>query len=388
MDELGRYYTSGGVSKLLVSCFLQDDPKSVLDIGVGGGALVHAARQRWNQADFYVADIDRKSIAEVSSALPFVKVLKIDGLSGKIDSRDRMTVGNIDVAICNPPYRRTQKTPAVLEVLRKAGLPDCRLLKKITSDIIFLAKNLAMLREGGELGIIVPDTIVSGREFELFRKDLITRHCVFGAIQIPDGVFKKTEARTHILLIRKGGCTPEKVQVRMSDRNGTTGPGLSVSKDALVERMDFTFHQWKSKNCGSQGKMTLGELNVEIKRGRQTKKQLEQMGIPYFHTSSFPQTPGDEIRFDRDDADTGIVARPGDILVARVGKRCIGKTAVVASGSRTITDCVYRLRAPDEWGTRLARALISPEGKAWMESNARGVCARVICKADLLSFSI
>ena len=272
MDELGRYYTSGGVSKLLVSCFLQDDPKSVLDIGVGGGALVHAARQRWNQADFYVADIDRKSIAEVSSALPFVKVLKIDGLSGKIDSRDRMTVGNIDVAICNPPYRRTQKTPAVLEDLRKAGLPDCRLLKKITSDIIFLAKNLAMLREGGELGIIVPDTIVSGREFELFRKDLITRHCVFGAIQIPDGVFKKTEARTHILLVRKGGSTPEKVQVRMSDRNGTTGPGLSVSKDALIERMDFTFHQWKSKNCGSQGKMTLGELNVEIKRGRQTKK--------------------------------------------------------------------------------------------------------------------
>lgn len=59
------------------------------------------------------------------------------------------------------------------------------------------------LRDGRELGIILPDSVMTNHYYNDLRKDLLFNHNIKCIIQLPDNIFNKTEARTHILIIQK-----------------------------------------------------------------------------------------------------------------------------------------------------------------------------------------
>ena len=388
MDVLARYYTEQSVSKLLVSGFQQNHPGKILDLGAGDGSLLHAAYRRWKNAKFYGADIDHESISRASNRLPFVKLVHIDGLSPGLPQQMKLKVGSIDVAICNPPYLPVARCPSIVSLFKDVGLPGSTKLEKVTSDIVFLAQNLQMLRDGGELGIILLDSIFTGHLFAYLREDILSNHSILAIIQLPDNVFVKTEARTHILLIKKGSTSDSFVPLYRSDKFGDLETKLSVPRDELVYRMDHSYHMWKKNQKSSNGLVSLEELGVEIRRGRQTRRCLQDLGINYFHTSSFPGTLNPKVRLTNDSIQSGINAEPGDILIARVGKRIIGRVTMVESGSQVITDCVYRLRCPRKYREVIWKSFISKEGQNWFKAHAHGVCSQVISKKDLLSYSI
>jgi type I restriction enzyme M protein len=388
MDVLARYYTEQSVSKLLVSGFQQNQPANILDLGVGGGSLLNAAYERWRNAKFYGADIDHETISRISSRLPFVNLVHIDGLSPGLPQRMKLKIGSVDVAICNPPYLRVARSPAVISLFKDVGLQGSTKLEKVTSDIVFLAQNLQMLRDEGELGIILPDSIFTGHLFAYLREDILSNHRILAIIQLPDNVFSKTEARTHILLIEKGHATDSYVPLYRSDRFGNLDTRLSVSRDELAYRMDYSYHMWRKNQKRLKGLVSLEDLGVEIFRGRQTKRCLKDLGINYFHTSSFPGKLNSKVKLANDPIENGINAEPGDILVARVGKRIIGRVTMVESGNQVITDCVYRLRCPRKYRDIIWESFISKEGQNWFNAHAHGVCSRVISKKDLLSFGI
>lgn len=79
------------------------------------------------------------------------------------------------------------------------------------------------------------------------------------------------------------------------------------------------------------------------------------------------------------------LAGPGDILISRVGKRCIGKVVMVKRGYIPFSDCIYRLEVP-EYIDKSFNSLITKRGQSWLQAYAHGVCAKVISKADLLKF--
>ena len=192
MEAIGQYFTAQPVSKMMVSMFHQDTPKRIIDIGVGNGSLLHAAHNRYRSAEFFAADIDRNVISTVAARLPFVKAIHIDGLSKGLSKQMKLKVGSVDIAVCNPPYYRLENTLVLKRLFKKAGLNNSKNLIKITSDIVFLAQNLQMLRIGGELGIILPDSVFTGHEFAKLREDLLINHTIRGIIQLPDKIFKRT----------------------------------------------------------------------------------------------------------------------------------------------------------------------------------------------------
>jgi type I restriction enzyme M protein len=388
MEAIGQYFTAQPVSNMMVSMFHQDTPKRIIDIGVGKGSLLHAAYNRYRSAEFFAADIDKNVISTVAARLPFVKALHVDGLSKGLSKQMKLKVGSVDIAVCNPPYYRLENTLELKSLFKRAGLNNSENLIKITSDIVFLAQNLQMLRKGGELGIILPDSVFTGHEFAKLREDLLTNHNIRGIIQLPDKIFKKTEAQTHILLMEKCGSVREKIPLFQSDFLGNIGNAVNISSDDLLHRMDYSYYAWKELNQHSADALTLGDLNVEIKRGRKTKKWLQEKNIPFFHTNSFPSNIKIKINLKNSPVFDDIFAEPGDILIARVGKRCIGKVTMVNSGKRVISDCVYRLRAPKKYRNRIFSELISVKGQQWLQVTAHGVCARVISKRDLLSFPL
>ena len=77
-----------------------------------------------------------------------------------------------------------------------------------------------------------------------------------------------------------------------------------------------------------------------------------------------------------------------DILLARVGRGCIGKVSLVNSGSQLVSDCVYRVRVPKEYYKIVWASLCSADGQLWLKSRSKGVCARTLSKEDLLCFPV
>lgn len=388
MEPLGRYYTIQVVSNLLVSKFQQKAPQNVLDLGVGEGSLLSAAFARWRHAQFYAIDVDPNSISRVTPKLSFAKILHIDGLSPNLPQKMNLKVGSLDVAVCNPPYLRLDNGDRIKSFLKDAALERSMRLSRMTSDLMFLAQNLRMLRTGGELGIILPDSMFTGHEFAGLREDLVNNHRIIGIIQLPDKIFANTEARTHILLLDKGGLSASKIPLYKSNTYGELGEAIFISKKESIYRMDYSYYVWKRHRRYKNTSATLKDLNVEIKRGSQSKKELEHLGIQCFHTSSFPDSLHSTVKLNNAVIPNTIIAEPGDILIARVGKRCMGRVTMVDAGCQVISDCVYRLRASNQYSKKIRDALISREGQQWLQAHAHGVCAQVISKKDLLSFEV
>jgi type I restriction-modification system DNA methylase subunit len=388
MNTPGSFYTNGMVSNLMISHFTQESPELILDMGVGEGSLLNAAYDRWKLAKYYAVDINTAAIASIEQNFPFVNFYKIDGLSSDFHTEMQLRVGTVDIAICNPPYLKMNLTNNYAQLFKETGLHESLKLTKITSDVVFLAQNLKMLKDKGELGIILPDSIFTGSTFSKLRADIIHQHKIKGIIQLPDNIFKKTEARTHILLLEKNGVTPSFVPVYKASTNGYIREGLFVQRNDLFYRMDYNFNRWNESNRKTADTKSLKELNVEITRGRHTKKDLEKMKIKYFHTTSFPSRLNDRIVLENSTINNGVIAKRGDILIARVGKRCIGKVTIIEQGQQVITDCIFRIRPPSGYKKKIWKSLTSEAGQEWLKANAHGVCAQVINKTDLLNFPI
>jgi type I restriction enzyme M protein len=388
METLSKYYTKQNFSRLLVSFIRHENPCHVLDLGAGDGSLLKAAYERWGNAAFYAVDIDIHSSRNIKNKLPFANFYQIDGLRENISKNTKLKIGSIDIAVCNPPYKILERDIKTNQTLYDAKLLNTAKLPLLTSDIVFLAQNLLMLKDGGELGIILPDGLFSGERYRAVREDILNRHKILGIIELPDGIFNKTEAKTHILLLEKGGTTSPIIPLYKSNRNGEIEDTLNVDSNDLLYRMDYSYNIWRHQNINDVNKQTLRSINAEIKRGKRSKKELEKLEIQYFHTKSFSKN-NNIINFKKQNSlinDT--VAKPGDILIARVGKRCLGRVAIVHAGYQVISDCVFRLRVRKEFRQEIFDALNSDFGQNWLKAHSHGVCSKFISKSDLLNFPI
>ena len=83
-----------------------------------------------------------------------------------------------------------------------------------------------------------------------------------------------------------------------------------------------------------------------------------------------------------------LLTERGDILLARVGRGCIGKVCMIGRGRVPVSDCVYRIRVAKKHRTKIWDAFVSEAGQKWLKANAHGVCAKVISKKDLYKFPI
>lgn len=387
MIEYSQYYTQQIFSRLLINSIDFDTPISILDMGVGDGALTKAALERWHNAQYFAVDIDKKNCELIRNISDSIFIANEDGLDPDISKKLQVKVGSIDVAICNPPYGMISNSSIYKKLFYQTKLKSCLTLKKIPVDIVFLANNLSLLKKGGQLGIILPDGILTRKDLKNVRQDILLNNNIKCIIQLPDKIFKGTEARTHILILEKGHSRNNVVSLLLADKHGNyINSLLHVSKWDLIERMDYSYHAWKKNRLNRRG-ITLKDIGAEINRGSLSHKQTKSMYSNYIHTTNM-----NNINYEFDKSyvfpNNYITCKKGDILLARVGKRCIGKLAVVKKGEYIITDCVYRIRVPNEYSQRVFAYLSSDLGKEWLNVMAHGVCAKVVSKEDLLNLSI
>jgi len=389
MEELGRYYTEDLFSKLLIENIGIEHPTNILELGVGGGSLLRAAYRKWDNAAYFVSDIDRKSLSKIKIDHPFVNSFHFDTVKDDIGHHLGTTNREFDIAICNPPYLKMKNDEAYVKLFKKAGLHLGKNLKVLTTDIVFLAKNLLALRSHGQLGIILPDGIMTGKEFEPLRESLIGSHNIKAIIQLPEKIFKKTEALTHILIVEKNVVCQKIVPLFLANVSGEIQERIDVANTSLIKRMDFKYHCWESLNDFKDKNIkTLAEYDISVRRGNSTHKDLKSESFEFMHTTNMPNLDEDlSVCFSKFNKKKFVYATNNDILISRVGK--VGKVVRIKDGEIPITDCIYVLKIEKEIQSRLVyKALTSPLAEAWFRANAHGVCAKVISKKDLMEFPV
>ena len=78
------------------------------------------------------------------------------------------------------------------------------------------------------------------------------------------------------------------------------------------------------------------------------------------------------------------IAHEGDILMVRVGSRCLGRVQYLKKGHIYISDCIYKISVPKKFQYRLFKCLCSEKTQEYIRTIAHGVCAKVISKGDLV----
>jgi type I restriction enzyme M protein len=390
-DYLGRYYTKNPVSSLLVSMMDTYKAGNILDLGSGQGSLSIAASERWRKAKIFSLDIEEQQyfdnrVHHTGDALNYDLPKELKDLKG-----------SIDLAVCNPPYLKAKWRNDFTKVADETGLSRyLSVTKTCPAELIFLAQMIRMLKCGGEAGIILPDGIFTSHKFSTFRDFLISEHCVKKIVELPFNTFKKTEAKTHILIFNKGGCakSPEKLELRSLLPNGKISLPVHISKSAAIERMDYSYHSKNLPAVSILGKSTAQIAEIaSIYRGKHCSAEIKTMSHCTIHTTDIPHCSHDyrlggtakmldleKIGF--------VIARPGDVLISRVGRNLHKKMIYIKSGYAVTSDCLFIIRSTPRQGRSIYDHLCSDEGQAHISNLAYGVAARQISMKQILKINV
>ena len=390
-DPLGCYYTKPVVGALMVNAMGMECPGTVLDICVGDGALIREAARVWESASFITSDIEEKGKATLFQTLSGRIIHHHVGDSLDLGLAERLGLqwGRADMALCNPPYIRPKWKKQFLEILEDAGLSHVLpRMRDIPADLIFIAQNLRLLRQGGRLGLILPDGIVAGEKYSVFRKALLKKHQVERVIELPRRIFKSTDAKAHIVIVSKHSNWSEFISIQRLEINGNLSPQLQITTDNAVKRLDYSYIA-KTQKSVTFGMKKISEVAIEVFRGKYTSVDRKFAGFPVFHTKDFSvdkayvpsqyNLPPDAIK-----SVIGIVALPGDILIARVGRNLSKKVCMVGNGKVAISDCILLLRVLPEYRQAVFCYLKSESGRLALEARTHGVGAKFITVGSLL----
>jgi type I restriction enzyme M protein len=396
-DIYGRYYTDQEVANLLIRSICRRSPKLILDLGCGGGMLINAARKQWAASEYVTADIDANvnDMDQAQTSGGSLKHYVLDVLSDAVDKKIGVSFGSVDVGLCNPPYIRPKWRKHFGEILEGAGLSHIApRVGSLPAEVLFLAQNLRFLRPRGKLGLILPDGIISGEKFQGLRMALAHSHRIEKVVELPRGVFQKTDAKAHILVLSKAVSPNDVISVQRVGHDGILTEPISIHTEDAAKRLDYSYliSQASSTRARKSG-IVLRDSTVFVKRGAHSSAARKIFNLPIFHTTDFTSDPFQipskfVVKFSEAAGVAGVVAQKGDILLARVGRNLAKKVCMVTRGYVIVTDCIIVLRVRDEHRDLVFQYLVSRKGSQALASISHGVGAQFITIDGILELAI
>jgi type I restriction enzyme M protein len=372
-----------------------ETPTTVIELGVGDGALIREATQQWVSAKFFTVDIDAKS--EGRLPLNFAKNLIQhhvgDALEHGLDKKIGVGFGTFDSALCNPPYVRPKWRKHFGEILEEAGLQS--VLPKfgcVPAEVLFIAQNLRFLKVGGKLGLILPDGIIAGEKFSTLRETLTATHRIERIVELPRRIFRNTDAKAHIMVLSKNLSASESIQIQRLEADGKLSDVIELPSDKASSRLDYSYLASKRVISGKR-ELSIRDVVRLLKRGSFSSVERKNSSLNILHTTDFTtdriSVPKKFVTGKRLLKNCSFVyAEVGDILIARVGRNLSEKIWRVTSGAVIITDCILMLRVDPIYSDRVFDYLVSEIGRGDLTSIAHGVGANFITLEGVLNMKI
>ena len=369
---------------------MSGDELDWLELGVGNGRIVDACVALRKPSRYVGVEIDRELIRSCFSS-DMLDVRQVDVLNPKsLNASLGQTM--FSRVTGNPPYG-----VAALSELAQArlaalcpGLPTLKGWGQL--DLYFVLESLARLKRPGEAAFIVGAALAEDAKLAIFRRYMLESASEVECYELPSDAFEgDIEVQSYLLVARFGNNSPCQVTVgRMRSGDFAITERRKISKGAATVRLDLSYHQFcdvDSTLRGRPGTSTLRELGGSIVRGSRSKHEFKDLAMRHFHTSDFP-SHGIEIRFDHIPVQGFQLAQRDDILLPRVGSRCLDRQAIVVDGCLPFTEAVLRLRLPENNRQRVVEWITSDRGAAWRRGVAKGTCAKHVTVSSLLDMPI
>ena len=226
----GQFFTPRNVVAMMVNALSPQAGDRIIDPACGSGGFLAYTLQYFhsrNERDFYLAGIDKDrflaTIAKIYLSLigdDWYHVYCDNSLESpdkwSADVKDNIKCGEFDIVLTNPPFGA--KIPVVGKRLlnqyhlghrwqkrTKAGwYKTGGLLDKQAPQVLFIERCLQLLREGGKLGIVLPDGIFGNPSDSYIWEYLSNVSSVIGVISLPQETFQpSTHTKTSVLFLEK-----------------------------------------------------------------------------------------------------------------------------------------------------------------------------------------
>lgn len=384
-----QFFTPQKYSQIMIENLNIDTPKKILDLSMGEGSLLIEAMKVWENSEFIGNDIDINCCDNIKRDYIDKIVCFNENIFKQIAIEKIVkSTGKVDLCLANPPFHLTPQDEDTKRILEKYDLNVYNKSEFIPAEVIFILQCLDALDNEGTLSIILPDGFFVNTYLQRFRNFLLNNYKIEKVIELPSNIFKKTDAKTHILILKNMFDLNEKIKLESIENNKK----ILIDKKEAVYRMDYSYYSVLENYNNKSIMISDKKLGTEFLRGK-SKYLLKDINDEYIlHTTNFSKTKifnnkleSPEILLPYSDK----IAIAGDIVLARVGTYCLGKVGMVENGYFIITDCIFIIRVKDiEIRNKIYNLLISIEGQRWIKAISKGVSAKHITLEDIKKFPL
>jgi hypothetical protein len=214
--RFGRWLTPLGVIKFLVEAADPQSGERILDFACGsGGFLGQATRhllERYNTApdemskNLYGCDWDETCTEATKTFLTFMlperqNQLNIDRADGLRHFEDN--IEKFDVTLSNPPAGNLPQDFAGLEDIEGYQFAGRGRGRQALYEVAFLERALQMVREGGRIGLIIPEGLLANATLKRLRDWWFDQVTVEAIVGLPRGTFPFTPSKMCAIVMRK-----------------------------------------------------------------------------------------------------------------------------------------------------------------------------------------
>ena len=271
----GQFFTPQNAISLLVDLAAPQPGERIIDPACGAGGFLSATARRLIQlgatpadavSSVYGVDKDRYLADLASMRMSFMafteaQVSCADSLGWRTDDGSsalaESLVGKFDVVLTNPPFG-SRIVAATAATLKKFELghrwkQDARTGRFVMTDafqtgvppqVLFIERTLSLVRPGGRVGIVVPESLISGRNYRHVVAWIRDNAHIRAVIGMPEALFKTsgkggTHTKTCLVLLERSNvdrCGP-KPPLFMAETRwcGNDSRGRRTGRDELPE---------------------------------------------------------------------------------------------------------------------------------------------------------
>ena len=166
----------------------------------------------------------------------------------KTEFQEVMSNGGFDCIIGNPPYVFTREliSPNEKEFYSKQYISS---EFKVNLFVLFIEKSLKMLKEGGYLGFIIPNTILQLASISNLRRFILDNASVEKIININGHSFESASVETAIIILKKGGITNNVYSINLEkEEDLTIKKYQTIIADDWKNNPNYEFNIFVTKN--------------------------------------------------------------------------------------------------------------------------------------------
>jgi len=379
-NELGQFDTPKHISSSLMSLFPYHYD-FFIDLGAGLGNLSHQFHQR-NGALVELDLVRVKNLQKNSNSN--INVIHSDVLDSSLNLNQLSEGYEKVLYLSNPPFhRKSSGYKFTYFDSLNTGTPFHQL------DIAFLDKVLSSMNSKSSVAFIVSAPFVEFEKYKNEREKFINSFDFIEVIRLDMKTFAQAEVQSYAIIGHVISATlAQKILLKSMDVQGKITDVLDITHEQAIVSLSYSYHKDVQylKDLIGKGFKTVGDFNIELSRGSQSKKYFHDLGKDFIHTTDLVNQ---YLYLDSHEFDERFsAAEQNDILISRVGRRSILRQSLVKKGGKVFTDSVYRLKTETKDNDLIWKSISSEVGQKWRALHAQGKCAKYLTCSAILSIPV